>query len=255
MSYNKSESDSEKHKRYVGWFHDLDAWTEYWDIYHPETNGRFYFGDEKKEKGLLSLFLPREQRPLIFDAWINMALYTDKHDFVNELSDSEVANAIMEIDALLDRLFLKHFGNASELAVQEDYLNAMFLFASNSLPPATERDNLISATDPRKPTAGRHTLEGDIMWFAWSLQVEAAHEITKIDKQNARRRLFLAGIALGCPVNFAWKGHRRTRPEYTKSSETQKLLMERGIKWINNFEEASNEIHALYRIREWGSEE
>jgi hypothetical protein len=31
--------------------------------------------------------------------------------------------------------------------------------------------------------------------------------------------------------------------------------MERGIKWINNFEEASNEIHALYRIREWGSEE
>ena len=133
MDDNKSESDSEKYKRYVGWFHELDAWTEYWDIYHPETKGRFYFGDDKNEKGLLSLFLPRQHRPLVFDAWVKMALHTDNSAFVKELSDSEIANAIMEVDGLLDRLFLKHFGDATDSAIQEDYLNAMFLFASNSL--------------------------------------------------------------------------------------------------------------------------
>jgi hypothetical protein len=43
--------------RHVGFFHELDAWTEYWDIYHPETRGRFYFGDGS-EPGLLTRLLP-----------------------------------------------------------------------------------------------------------------------------------------------------------------------------------------------------
>jgi hypothetical protein len=63
-------------QRYVGWFHDLDAWTEYWDIYHPETLGRFYFGDGDGEQGLLTRFLPRERRPPAFVAWTRMALAT-----------------------------------------------------------------------------------------------------------------------------------------------------------------------------------
>ena len=40
----------EAERRYMAWFHELDAWTEYWDIYHPETHGRFYFGDGARER-------------------------------------------------------------------------------------------------------------------------------------------------------------------------------------------------------------
>jgi hypothetical protein len=31
----RSLQDLERGARWVAWFHELDAWTEYWDIYHP----------------------------------------------------------------------------------------------------------------------------------------------------------------------------------------------------------------------------
>lgn len=252
---NSYRQDLHAIKRYVGWFHELDAWTEYWDIYHPESKGRYYFGDNRDEQGLLTLLLPRLTRPAIFNAWINMALYPDRSAFIKEALVPNVSTAIIEVDELLNRLFGKYFGNPADPSVQRDYLEAIFLFATNDLPPATERDALIPASDPRKSTAGRHTLEGDIMWFAWALQMEAAFTIVQHDEQHARRNLLLSGVAIGCPANFAWKGHRRTRIEYTPTLETKELLIERGMKWANDFEEAQNEVHALYRIREWGNED
>src|SRR5215469_14270514 len=55
---------------YSRFFWELDSWTEYWDLYHPETKGRYYFGDETNS-GLLSEFLPsptRRHNP-VFEAW------------------------------------------------------------------------------------------------------------------------------------------------------------------------------------------
>jgi hypothetical protein len=243
-------------QRYVAWFHELDAWTEYWDVYHPETRGRFYFGDGETERGLLTRFLPREQRPPAFAAWTRMALLTgDAAAFAAEVRVPDVASAVIEVDALVARLFEKYFGDAADPRVQADYLEAVFRFATDTLPPATERDARISDDDPRKPTAGRHTLDGDIMWFAWALQLEAAHAITGVDKDHARRALQLAGVATGCPANFAWLGHRRTRDEYQPGSATKSLLRERGMRWASDFEATSREVHALFRIREWGSDE
>src|SRR5580698_3567986 len=54
---------SESPARYAAWFHELDAWTEYWDLYHPETRGRYYFGDGEVEAGLLTPLLPRTSYP------------------------------------------------------------------------------------------------------------------------------------------------------------------------------------------------
>ena len=136
---NPPENNIDPVKRYVAWFHELDAWTEYWDIYHPETRGRFYFGDDKTETGLLSLFLPRINRPPVFSAWVNMALYEDGSIFNQEALVPKVANAILEVDQLLNTLFEKYFGNASDPRVQADYLNAIFLFAVNGLPPPIRR--------------------------------------------------------------------------------------------------------------------
>jgi len=243
--------------RYMAWFHELDAWTEYWDIYHPETNGRYYFGDGAAEPGLLSRFLPRNARPAPFLAWTRMALSADPSAsaaFAEQVRVPDVAAAVMEVDALLSRLFAQHFGDALDPRVRENYFEATLYFALNMLPPAAERDARISADDPRKSTAGRHTLEGDIMWFAWALHTEAAGVLAGMDFEHPRRALFLAGVAMGCPANFAWRGHRRTRADYLPTPETAELLLRNATQWSSDFDSAAREVHALFRIREWGQE-
>ena len=239
--------------RYVSYFRELDAWTEYWDVYHPETCGRYYFGDGASEPGLLTRFLPREGIPAPFLAWKRAALYEDGDDlFTAAVRVPAVAEAILEIDELVARIFAEHFGDASTLEARADYLEAIHRFATDTLPPASERDALIAAEDPRKPTAGRHTLEGDVMWFAWALQLEAAHLLRGADEGHPRRALSMAGVAAGCSANFAWRAHRRTRPEYRPDTETAGLLRSRGLAWARDFAAGAREVRALFRIREWG---
>lgn len=241
--------------RYTAFLHELDAWTEYWDIYHPETRGRFYFGDGNGEDGLLTRFLPRERRPPAFLAWTRLALGTGSAEAVAEhLRIPEVAAAVMEVDGLVSRVFRRHFGDVLNPEVQADYLECMLRCGTDTLPPASERDARISPDDWRKPTAGRHMIESDLMWFAWAMHLEAAHSIAGLDQEHPRRALQLAGVAVGCPANFAWRGHRRTRSEYRKDEATLALLRQRGMEWAQDFDSVAREIHALFRIREWGEE-
>jgi hypothetical protein len=244
-------------RRYASWFHALDAWTEYWDIYHPETRGRFYFGDGQGEPGLLTQFLPRGGRPAAFKAWSAAALWGADRErwaaFAREIRVSDVAAAVVEVDDLVGRLFEEYFGSAGSERVRLDYLDAVRRFAANVLPPALERASRIADDDPRKRTAGHHTLDGDLMWFGWALHLEAAHELRGLDQGHARRTLMMAGIATGCPADFACRGHRRTRPEYRNDDTTTMLLRERGARWALDFAAAAQEVHTLYRIREWGT--
>src|SRR5436190_17222294 len=105
--------ETSKQQRYCAWFHELDAWTEYWDLYHPETRGRFYFGDGNGEPGLLRQFVPREHRPASFLAWRRKALLaaSDDEEFANQIRVPDTAAAIMEVDVLLAQLFTKRFGD------------------------------------------------------------------------------------------------------------------------------------------------
>ena len=173
--------------RYVAWFHELDAWTEYWDVYHPETKGRFYFGDGQGETGLLGRFLPRTEYPPPWKAWHRAALNSGSHeDFCVAVREPEVAAALLEVDDLVSGLFARHFGDAADPVVQADYLVATFRFALDVLPPATEREARLAPDDWRKRTAGRHTLDGDLMWFAWALHTEAVEAIA--GERRAPRR-------------------------------------------------------------------
>jgi hypothetical protein len=241
--------------RYVAWFHELDAWTEYWDVYHPESRGRYYFGDGNSEAGLLSKLLPNRERPAAFTAWSRMALRSDcANTFLSELAAPDVRAALLEIDGFVGDLFEKHFGDASDAAIQRDYLEAMFRFATDALPPAAERDSRIDPSDPRKATAGKHALDNDIMWFAWGFELDGAHVLSRSADAQARHALQMAGVAVGCAANFAWRGHRRTRREYHSDEATRVLLFERGMRWAIDFDAAAAEVHALYRIREWFDE-
>jgi hypothetical protein len=241
--------------RHAAYFHELDAWTEYWDVYHPETRGRYYFGDGLTETGLLTRFLPRETRPPAFQAWTRMALYDTNDDgFRFEVCQPQVAEAIREVDELVGRIFERHFGEASDRLVQADYLEAMHRFAIDDLPPANERAARIHDDDPRRLTAHRHTLDGDIMWFAWAVQLDAARLVLKDETVRARHQLLMAGIAAGCSANFAWRKHRRTRSEYDSTPQTAATLRGRGLTWANDYVAAAREMRALFRIREWGED-
>lgn len=253
-AHSPSVDGSNAEARYVAWFHELDSYTEYWDVYHPETHGRYYFGDGNSEGGLLSKLLPNYVRPPVFTAWSRMALGSASPDaFLHELEANDVRDTVAEIDALVAGLFAKHFGEAGDPAVQRDYLEAMFRFGTDTLPPAVERDARIEDSDPRKATAGRHALDNDIMWFAWGFEIEAAHALQR-GSPDPRHALLMAGVAVGCAANFAWRGHRRTRDEYHADSATRALLYERGMRWACDFDSAAREVHSLYRIREWGHE-
>ena len=241
--------------RYAAYFHELDAWTEYWDVYHPESRGRFYFGDGGAEPGLLTLLLPRDERPPLFRAWTARALHERGEERIREeLERPEVAAAVVEIDELVAGIFARHFGDPARPEVRADYLAAIHRFAIDDLPPAPERDARIAPDDPRKATAGRHTLEGDLMWFAWALELEAAEAVLGRDAGHTRRALLMAGVAVGCGANFAWRGHRRTRAEYRRDAATAALLCQRGLTWADDFGAAATEVRALFRIREWGEE-
>lgn len=241
-------------QRYVGWFHDLDAWTEYWDIYHPESAGRFYFGDGADEPGLLTTFMPRATWPAPFTAWIAVATESaPAAEFAEAVRVPEVAQAILEVDELIGELFNRYFGDAADLAVQGHYLEAMHRFATDTLPPASQRYALVPEGDHRQRTAGRHTLDGDIMWFAWALHLEAGHLLDPHNATSERRRaLMMAAVATGCAANFAWRGHRRTRPGYRADDDTARELRSLGLRWAADFAAGRAEVHALYRLREWG---
>ena len=73
----------------------------------------------------------------------------------------------------------------------------------------------------------------------------------RLDEAYARRALQLAGITSACPINFAWRGHRRTRPEYDHDDTAADLLRKRGLEWATDFAAAA-EVHVLFRLREWG---
>jgi hypothetical protein len=236
----------------VAFFHELDAWTEYWDIYHPESRGRYYFG-EGDEPGLLGHLVPRVATPPIFAAWKRRALGLDKtSEFVTFAVETDVANAGHEYDGLVAGIFGRHFGDAGNQSVRIAYLQAMHRFAVDSLPPAAERLDRLAPDDRRRRTAGRHTIDTDMMWFVWALQLEAAQAAWPDSEHRQLRALLLAAVATGCSANFAWRGHRRTRPEYRADLATEQLLLERGLLWAADFDMAATEVHQLYRVREWG---
>ena len=245
----------ESANRYAAWFHELDAWTQYWDIYHPETHGRYHFGNGLTEQGLLRRFVRHEQRPPVFNAWVRMALRLDgRRKFIEEARVPEVAAAVLELDRLVSRLFKAHFGDPRDPRVQEDYINALLCFGCDMLPPATERAARFSDDDPRKAAAGRYTMEFDLVWFSCALHLEAVHAIYGVDEEHARRSLMLAGIAVGCSADYVWRGRRQCRPEYSRDFQTAYLLRHMGVEWAADFAAAAREVHALVRIREWGRE-
>jgi hypothetical protein len=176
--------------------------------------------------------LPPASSPQLRNAWARMACGDDRSAFVLQVQHCDLVDELLAIETMIDRRFRERFGDARVDSVQRDYLAAVFHHAADDLPHRRMRK------DPR--------------WFAWALQIEAAVALVGMDDQDPRRTLMLAGIASGCPVDFAWHGERPTRVEYRRDATTVALLHRRGLRWATDYGGARTEVHALFRIHELG---
>lgn len=212
----------------------------------------YYFGGEGKP-GLLDLLLPRLTVPAIFAAWKRHALGLAKDaDFERCATEKRVSAAVGELDDLVSDVFERHFGDPRLDAVRRSYLRAMHRFGTDTLPAADERLERIGPGDPRRRTAGRHTIDVDMMWFAWALQLEAPQLGPSDDRRTSLRALLLAGVATGSSANFAWRRHRRTRRNTTLMRQPSASSSSGALGWAEKVTAATAEVHQLYQIREWG---
>ncbi|MEO8372939.1 MAG: hypothetical protein ABI806_27385 [Candidatus Solibacter sp.] len=246
--------------RYSAYFRELDAWTEYWDVYHPETHGRYYFGDDE-HPGLLTAFLPSpaNYRNPVFDSWKMLALQSDSEPdpvllerFTTEARRPHVAEAVLAVDELVLRLVRQHFADPAGEVDAVAYLDAMERFGRDTLPACPERYARIPAEDGRKSSSLHHTIEGHVMWFAWAVHLICAQLVARPDPEAARlRRLLLAGTALGCSFDFVFRGRCRTREQYLGPDGSSKIWVQARASQ-ESFELGSREMLTLFRIREYG---
>jgi hypothetical protein len=233
------------------WF-ELDAWTEYWDLYHPETRGLYHFGDDGRP-GHLSALLPPpgEMRAPVFDAWRAAALACHEPEPAAEaqrafaaLVSGEAEQAARALDELVRRILHAHFGRAVDV---EAYFDAVEGFATDTLPPIPERTALLAPDDARVPSSGRHMLAGDIMWFAWALQLECAQLVLGADGE-ADRALLMAGVVLGCALDYAHTGRCRTRRAY-RGDGGRRRVWEQAHACVGDFSRGAAEVRELFYIR------
>ncbi|MCU1346928.1 MAG: hypothetical protein JWL70_3194 [Acidimicrobiia bacterium] len=247
-----ASDESRRLARYASYFQELDAWTEYWDIYHPESRGRYSFGDGVRP-GLLAQIVPRDGPTPVFTAWRGAVLgQLPQRHFAAEVRVPAVAEAVCELDDLMHGLVDRHFGDLRRPGSRLEYLDAVFRFATDTLPAASDRASLLPHDDPRRARAARHTVYAEDTWFVWALLFEAAQIVDPDPAKLTGRSLLLAGAAMGCSFHFAWRGGRPTRPEYQRNERTRLLLMSRALEWSSDFAAGAEEVHHLYCIGERG---
>ena len=253
---------AEKYAKYA-W--ELDAWTEYWDIYHPETKGCYYFGSTE-HAGFLNQFLPSPSggRSPVFDAWKSLALCSADEPHVPALQErfqsllrqTEVSEAVSAVDELVRRLLRSHFADERGELDPYAYLDAMERFGKDTLPECQERFDRIADDDPRKSTSLHHTIEADVMWFAWALHLECAQLVAPPDAAaGAERNVLMAGIALGCSFDYAVRRGYRTRKEYRSDQPgSWARIWSRSLECASDFAKGVGEVRDLFRIRTFGDQ-
>jgi len=246
---------------YTAFFFELDAWSEYWDVYHPETKGLYHFGDGS-QAGDLSAFLPGpgEMRSPVFDAWKAYALASRdeenapeaKRRFEQEVERRpEMAEAAPAVDELVSRLVREHFARPDGSLDADAYFDALERFAVDTLPACPDRFALIASDDPRKASSISHTVAGDIMWFAWAVHLECAQLVAPATDEM--RALLMAGVALGCSMDYAFLGRCRTRAEYqSRDGAAWSKIWARARECVRDFDRAAAEVRELFFIRAYG---
>jgi hypothetical protein len=108
--------------------------------------------------------------------------------------------------------------------------------------------------DARTPFSGSHMMAGDIMWFAWAVHLHCAQlRAPPVSADTRLRTLLMAGVALGCSMDYTFSRRCRTRQEYeARDQQTWGRIWERGRRCASDFDTAAAEVRDLFRIRTFG---
>lgn len=248
---------------YARFLFELDAWSEYWDLYHPETRGRYHFGDGT-QPGYLSAFLPTPTggRAPVFEAWKRVALTPadepwaadDRRAFEQQARAPHVAEAALAVDDLVRGLVRAHFAEQDGGLDEDAYLDAIERFAHDTLPTCPDRTAALPPDDSRLPYSDTHRMAGDIMWFAWAIHLECAQLVAPCnERERGERALCMAGVALGSSMDFAFSGRCRTRKEYKSADGAAwARIWARAKECAREFDRAAAEVRELFLIRTYG---
>jgi hypothetical protein len=245
-------------RTYAAFFFELDAWTEYWDLYHPETAGCYHFGDGVTD-GHLGALMPtpgRGRRAPVFDAWKAYALASRDPQRVRAAerafehlvtSRPEAIDAALALDALVRGIVREQLAPLDG----DTYFDALERFALDTLPGCPQRSALIADDDPRKRSSPTHTIAGDVMWFAWALALECAQLVAPTSREaELDRALFMAGVAVGCSMDYTFRGRGRTRRAYHgRDAQAWERIWAMGHALRHDFDAAAAEVRELFYIR------
>jgi hypothetical protein len=234
-------------------FTELDAHTEYWDVYDAVPDGRYYA-------------LVRVAAPALA-AWRSLVGSTSPKDrdraelaLKDSLDDDTVADAVVTLDRLMISLAAKHFPGAERGVDPEAYLNVVEAFARDVLPPDEDRlkrvTDLGDPEDQRLQHALRHRMDGSTLWFTWAAVVDAAEMVDEGHGTDERREihaLMLAGCAAGSAFDYVFRsspGNPRgvTRPVYRADEPTLVDLREAARAWAADMGQARDNARDLARI-------
>jgi hypothetical protein len=243
-------------ERYAAYFRDLDAVTEYFDVYgRPPADNlmpfvfKYYGGDD----------VPGRRKAL--NIWRSYAVIPDddpakaieKQALEQELAQPDVASAVKTVDAALLGNARTHWSVAG--SVDRDVMFDAFLrFGADRLPEDNDRltriQNLNDPTDPRLNTALLHRMDGQIMWMNWMGHVECAVTLFGIqDPDHGLRTAWLSALCLGYSADCVFRSRGQTRPEYYQP-DGEDRMWRKSVLIANDFDKARAEAYALARLRE-----
>jgi hypothetical protein len=234
-------------EKYAAFFRDLDSYTEYWDLYRPETNGRYMdaaiatFGAPLQSWTAYALKENSAQAPALL-AKLKAALAV-----------AENAQALRTIDELLLMLLQRHFPGPAEGQIEAGaYVNAVEGFARDVLPPDPDRLARTPSDDSRYAYAGRHRMDGAVMWFNWAGVLDCVDLLDGDAAFTPHRTVQIAAAAFGSAMDYAFRGQvgfrGKTRPEYKPDEPTVVLLRSQVKSWIADGTLARGQARELFRI-------
>ncbi len=235
--------------RYMDFFRDLDAHTEFWDLYKPELLGEYMSAMGEFWPTSHSKALCRWRKYVILESQAGADEL--KQALIVELGTVEPA--LKKIDTLVRDLLVLHFppshpGQPFDITA---YLDAMEWFARDRLPLDEERFNKVPDDDWRKPHAQFHTMDSEHAWFNWGGFIDCAVMLWGEDDEHHRfRKAQMAGVAFGCPLDYLFRGRGRTRENYHPDDRTLGLLRTLAVEWALDWTKAQKEVRELFRINQ-----
>jgi hypothetical protein len=242
-------------ERYAAYFRDLDAVTQYFNVYgRPPADNLMpavskYFGRDDVPGRRKALNIWRDYAIIPDD---DPTKATERQALEQELAQPDVASAVKTVDAALLDNVRKYWFLAGSLD-REVMLEAFLRFGADRLPEDNDRVTRVTnfnPADPRIPFALHHRMDGQVMWMNWMGHVECAATVfgaTHAD--HGLRTVFFSALCLGYSADAVFRNRGQTRPEYYQA-DGEDRMWRKSVLLANDFDKARAEAHELARLRQ-----